>query len=163
MRAQGGHLRGVRYDQNLRAFGQLRQTAAYGIGGGPTDSPVDFVKNQGQAGGLAGQTHFQCQQKPAEFAPRGDPIERSRRGPGVGGDGEGHLVLTVRPGLGGFKFGAKDRPFHLERCQFGCHRGIQPDTGLTARLGHRLGAAHVVRLGHGSGLFKLDQAAFAAI
>ena len=58
-------------------------------------STVDLVKNHRQPRRIARQAHLQRQEKPAEFATRGDPVQRPGRCARIGGDGEGHRVHVV--------------------------------------------------------------------
>ena len=96
MRALGGDLRRMGDDQHLPARGKGFKAPPHRISSGTTDPAVDFVKDQRLVAILTAQADLQGQQEAAQFPARGDLIERTRRGTGIGRHGKGNIVVALR-------------------------------------------------------------------
>src|SRR5690606_9802841 len=75
---------------------QFTQPPPHGVRHGAADAGVDLIEDEHRRGTTIGQRYLEREQEPAQFAPRSDLAERSRRRAGVGLDVERDLVMAVR-------------------------------------------------------------------
>ena len=134
MRPQSCHLRRVRDHEDLPPFGEGFQAAPHGIRCGTTDTAINLVENHGQPALAMGQTHFECQEKPAQFTTRGDFIDRARRCAGVGGDGEGHRIGAIRAGRLRRNPRLENRALHFKRSKLCANGFVQILGNFAARV-----------------------------